>query len=255
MSAPAGSPVRWPRSMSEIAETVRGLDRAKTVADVIEQLQEIQIELSGSATPRRRQLVRDGVGCFNWMYLRVTQRIAALTFADEAFVNRLAVVFAEFYLLANAANDARAYVSKAWEPLFELRRHRGIAPLQFAIAGMNAHINNDLAWALVQVWEELQLAPVDGPAYDDFVSINDELEHVQGEVRDRLERGFLRWLNRALGPLDDQAAGFSIAVARKEAWVRGAGMAAHLDPSREERQERLVGFASHVILEPHLDFR
>ena len=52
-----------------------------------------------------------------------------------------------------------AWVSKAWAPLFARKDERGILALQFAIAGMNAHINNDLAHALVLTWHELGLEP------------------------------------------------------------------------------------------------
>ena len=37
----------------------------------------------------------------------------------------------------------------AWQPLFERRADPGIEPIQFALAGMNAHINHDLPLAVV----------------------------------------------------------------------------------------------------------
>jgi hypothetical protein len=256
MTAPAER-ASLPGSMKEIADAVRELDRARTVADVIADLERIQIETSGSVNPGRRQLARDGVACFNFMYLAVTKRVAATSdFADNAFVKRLAVVFAEYYFVAyRASSSPDAYLSKAWEPLFERRHERGILPLQFAIAGMNAHINNDLAWALVQVWQELGVDPARcDTEHDDFDCINDMLAEVQQAVRARLQAGFLRWLDRVLRRLDDRVAGFSIEVAREEAWQRAAGMAERLDVEREVRHERQVGFGCHVILEPHLDF-
>ena len=36
---------------------------------------------------------------------------------------------------------------QAWAPLVERRATRGVLPIQFALAGMNAHINHDLALA------------------------------------------------------------------------------------------------------------
>jgi Family of unknown function (DUF5995) len=39
----------------------------------------------------------------------------------------------------------RQYPFHAWKPLFEARFATGIAPVQFALAGMNAHINRDLS--------------------------------------------------------------------------------------------------------------
>jgi Family of unknown function (DUF5995) len=249
-------PFVWPQSMVEIAEAIRDLSRTRTLEEVVDELAQIQRQYSGAVSPGRRQLARDGVSSFNFMYLTVTDRVGSIgDFEHPAFVERLGVVFAEYYLMAYRASVEHKYVSKAWEPLFERRGKRGIAPLQFAIAGMNAHINNDLAWALIQVWDELELGPEEaGPAYRDFVRINDVLAHVHDEVRQRLQSRFLRWLDRALGEVDDRVAGFSVGVARGKAWRRGADMAERLDVRRETLHESQVGFECHLILEPRLDF-
>ena len=256
MSLSLAAPVKWPRSMSAIANAVYDLSRTRKLSDVVAELEQIQRETSGSVSPGRRRLARDGVGCFNYMYLAVTNRIAEVgDFEDDAFVQRLAIVFAEYYLMAYGADRANQHISKAWEPLFERRHERGISPLQFAIAGMNAHINNDLAWALVQVWDEFEQVPDETePAHRDFERVNDVLAEVQQEVRSMLERGFMRWLNRALGRIDDRVAGFSIKLARNQAWRRGTDMWGRLDVSREARHEAQVGFECHVILEADLDF-
>ena len=84
------------------------------------------------------------------------------TFENQAFVERLDVLFAEFYFQAYDAAAAEAWVSKAWAPLFARRAEHRLA-LQFAIAGMNAHINNDLAHALVLTWDELGFEPAATP--------------------------------------------------------------------------------------------
>src|SRR5215468_7752824 len=57
----------------------------------------------------------DGLACFNRMYLAVTDAASEL-----------------------------ATVPLAWRPLTERRDAPGIEPIQFALAGMNAHINHDL---------------------------------------------------------------------------------------------------------------
>jgi hypothetical protein len=40
-------------------------------------------------------------------------------------------------------------LSSAWRPLVERRALPGIEPVQFALAGMNAHTNHDLPVAMV----------------------------------------------------------------------------------------------------------
>src|SRR6266705_4319131 len=97
---------------------------------------------------------RDGVACFTGLYLSVTQgvqqHLTGVTFRDPAFLARLDVVFAGLFFNAfEAASADPAHLPRAWAPLVEARSARGIAPLQFALAGMSAHINRDLPVALV----------------------------------------------------------------------------------------------------------
>ena len=79
------------------------------------------------------------------MTLAVRGAVTTTTFRDPAFLEQLDVVFANLYFDAVAAGDAdpRAAPS-AWRPLFEMPHQRGILSIQFALAGMNAHINRDL---------------------------------------------------------------------------------------------------------------
>lgn len=102
----------------------------------------------------------DGFRHFNAMYLlvthRVVERVAAGACRDPAFVARLDVVFARRYQDALLGPDDG--VARAWRPMRQLRWHPRITPLQFALAGMNAHINRDLVHAVgplddaVEIW-------------------------------------------------------------------------------------------------------
>jgi len=247
-----------PGSMLEVAESVRGLERGRSVDDVVVRLTDIERQKDGYRSPARRARGRrgkapDGVACFNFLYLSVTERVRAAVpqLEHPAFVERLTVVFAEFYLMSYDAARAQNWVSKAWAPLFEQRLRSEIAPVQFALAGMHAHINNDLSWALLQVWEEFDIEPADGSAeHRDFREIDRILAEVQTQVRATLESGFLRWLNRALGRLDDRVASFSIAKARAEAWDRAVEMRERPELTQSTGHERQVGFQSHLILAP-----
>ena len=79
------------------------------------------------------------MACFNRLYLAVTlaveNEIARVRFRDTRFLAGLDVAFANLYFAA-LADPSKA--PKAWAPLFEARNRRSIAPLQFALAGMNA---------------------------------------------------------------------------------------------------------------------
>src|SRR5882724_9249159 len=81
---------------------------------------------------------RDGVAVFNRVYLAVTEavdrRIDAGRFADARAAIALDVRFAERYLAAvDTVADGRRPPA-CWRPLFQLRRHPGVRPLQFALA-------------------------------------------------------------------------------------------------------------------------
>ena len=87
---------------------------------------------------------KDGVRAFNHLYLRVTElvndRMTDGYFTNPRFVARLDIRFASLYLEALPAPVPTA----AWAPVFELRHAPDRLPIQYALAGMNAHINHDL---------------------------------------------------------------------------------------------------------------
>ena len=104
-----------------------------TVDQVVEWMREI-----GAALPEA-----DGVAVFNRMYLTVTElvreQLAAAYFDDPAAVTTLDALFAARYLAAVDAAAAGRRPPACWRPLFELRGHPGIHPLQFALAGRKIH--------------------------------------------------------------------------------------------------------------------
>ena len=89
-------------------------------------------------------------------------RLSAGLFADPEFRLELDVAFANLYFAARCAHDPAA-VPLAWQPLFGDGR-AGIAPIQFAIAGMNAHINHDLPVAVTGTCAALATSTVHGHA-------------------------------------------------------------------------------------------
>src|SRR6266545_4958424 len=100
--------------------------------------------------------------------------LARAAFANPRFLERLDVVFGNLFFSAfdGDSADPRA-VPPAWAPLFAVRSRRGIAPIQFAFSGMNAHINRDLPVALVATWGELGVEPrSNSPEHADFLRVN-----------------------------------------------------------------------------------
>lgn len=163
----------------------------------------------------------DGVGDFHGMYLLVTERVAAQHdaggFADPAFMERLDCVFAGLYLDALEADSATR--SAAWAPLFERRTTPEIAGLQYAISGMNAHINNDLGLAVVRTCRQLGLT-LDSPGvHEDYLAVNALLAAAVREVRESFLDGLTLEVDRQASPVLDLVSSWSIDKAREAAWV------------------------------------
>lgn len=190
--------------------------QSATIDDVIARMRAIDAALP----------TLDGVAWFNKLYLRVTERVKEShdegAFQRPGFLERLDVVFADLYFRAYELAEVGAPVPKAWAPLFARRSEHAIAPIQFAIAGMNAHINYDLPIGLVDVCTELGLALERGsPQHVDFEQVDQILEQVQEEVKPWFATGFLGELDHAFGRVDDVIAIWSVASARDQAWTNG----------------------------------
>jgi hypothetical protein len=201
-----------------------------SIDDVVARLEAIEDELGGRYSPPTPDLApADGVACFNGLYLQVTRAVRERLgqegfFENPAFIARLDVVFADFYFDAFDAFDTAAReerVPDAWRPLFERRHLVGqIQPLQFALAGMNAHINNHLAFSIVARYREAgNRGPEDGsPEHADFLAINAVVEAVERSVADDFSAGIVGVADVALGRVDDVFVMWNIANARRTAW-------------------------------------
>jgi hypothetical protein len=253
----------WPESMPALAERVSRVPADRTVDEVVDSLTAIEHQLDGFFAPdagspaarRARPPLPDGVACFNGMYLQVTEAVRAALpdFESQAFVSRLDVLFAEFYFEAFDASTAGAWVSKAWAPLFQRKDKAGILALQFAIAGMNAHINNDLAHALVLTWREFGLEPGhDSPEFRDYEKVNGILEAVEADIKGPLADDLIASVDTLLGTTDDFLALWSIRRARAEAWKRARIMRGVHDDELDSLFDGFVGFAGNLLLRPSL---
>jgi hypothetical protein len=101
---------------------------------------------------------------------------------------------------------------KAFRPL---PPHR----IQFALAGMNAHINHDLSLALLQTNAELQRLPSPrGAEHRDFEAINGILEAVLPRALAFLATGVLGEVVQDTGKIGRLLAIWNVRVARDLAW-------------------------------------
>jgi hypothetical protein len=168
----------------------------------------------------------DGLKWFNYLYLSVTLAIqnqlevGTLLFSDPAWINRLDVAFANLYFAAITSASQRADgLPHAWRPLLDNRMVPGRARIQFALAGMNAHINRDLVVALLSLFEEDGEAPYpDSAQYGDFARVNQLLEQVELQTRPTLLVGTPLANGGPFQPVEDIIANWSVTNARQAAW-------------------------------------
>jgi hypothetical protein len=203
----------------------------------------------------------DGVAAFTSLYLSVTQAVGgsanAQAFEDDGFTRALDVTFANLYFTALrdfVAGDGS--IPSAWAPLVEARGRTDVFPLQFALAGMNAHINRDLPVALVETCTALGVEPRDAsPQHRDFQRIDGVLAQTEALVKGRFVTGDLAEIDGALGHLDDCVAMWNVERAREAAWsnaqtlwaLRGVPL---LGAKFLLTLDRMVGFASRGLLCP-----
>jgi hypothetical protein len=103
--------------------------------------------------------------------------------------------------------------------LFESRYKAGVDRIQFALAGMNAHINHDLALALIPADNELQLTPgLNSPEHDDYESVNTLLKVTLPTALQFLATGIVGELAQDTGKIGRFLAIWDIKVARDLAW-------------------------------------
>lgn len=165
----------------------------------------------------------DGLKWFNQLYLQVTQAVAARVasggFNDPTWLAQLDVQFASLYFSALKSALSGETAPGCWQVLFDRRNQAEVARIQFAMAGINAHINHDLAEAIVSTCQQTNTTPDHGGThYDDYTAVNSTLDVLIESAKAQLN---LRLLGAELPPishLEDTIAAWNVSAAREKAW-------------------------------------
>jgi hypothetical protein len=220
-----------------------------TIPDVIQVMKSIDGLLSNN----------DGLKWFNKLYLIVTQEIdgqpPATAWSDAPWLTRLDVVFAGFYFAAIGSflnNDPET--PSSWDALFESRDQPNIDRIQFALAGMNAHINHDLALALIKTNIEMKLTPaLQSPEHDDYQRVNGILAQVLPKALAFLATGILGMAAQDTGKIGRLLAMWDVKMARDGAWDFGnylRALPADFQPLALKAQDKITGLAGRGLLLP-----
>ncbi len=137
----------------------------------------------------------------------------------------------DLYFGALASSLSGQPTPDCWQVLFSSRNQTLIARIQFALAGVNAHINHDLPQAIVSNCQATATVPQHGTAqYNDYTALNSTLDSLIETAKRELH---VRLLGDPLPPvshLEDTIAAWSVSAARESAW-NNAELLWHLRPT------------------------
>ncbi len=200
----------------------------------------------------------DGVKWFNWLYMQVTEsvenRVAAGGFMDPAWLTELDVQFATLFFSALNASLAGDPCPGCWAAMFAVRNQTDIARIQFALAGMNAHINHDLPLAIIATCNATGTVPQHGsPQYADYTGLNGPMDTLIEVAKKTLNVRLLGDALPAASNLENTIAAWDLATAREKAWNTAESLwqeaptlrAAHMDII-----DGLTSVISKVLLVP-----
>jgi Family of unknown function (DUF5995) len=203
----------------------------------------------------------DGLKWFNFLYLRVTEAVQSEGgWQDVEFLHRFDVRFAQLYFDAVVNwESSQSLTPHAWRPLLRSRADVSLSRLQFALAGMNAHINHDLAATLENLAAaDGRFPDQGGPRHRDFRHVNNDiLERVEASLHPVLAVGLLGDVDRKLGDLDSLLVMWNVRKAREAAWTNGEVLwqlraTPLLKREYLDRLDRMTSFAGHGLLVPRL---
>ena len=230
----------------QLLDLISSVPQPATIQDVVTLMTNIDNLLPGD----------DGLKWFNKLYLKVTEAIdqqAISGWADPAWLTQLDVIFAGLYFTAitEFLNDDPATAS-AWDALFESRYQPNVERIQFALAGMNAHINHDLALALVRTDTQMnRRATLQSPEHADYERVNGILAQLLPTVLTDLANGLLGGLAEDTGKVGRLLAIWNVAAARDLAWT----FASYLQnipqaawPAALTVQDKITGVAGRGLL-------
>ncbi len=195
------------------------MPQAGTIDEVIQALTQILATCEAG---------RSRLGYFPALYRRVTERVKAGIgegrFEDGARMERLDVTFANRYLQAWDHWCAGGEMSACWRVAFDAGKRWRPVILQHLLAGMNAHINFDLAIAAAVTCPGDAIAGLE----NDFNAINQLLAELVQPVEDELAEvsPWIGLVETFGGHCEGTVVNFNIQAARCLAWEQALRLAA-----------------------------
>jgi hypothetical protein len=221
--------------------------KATTIAEVIDRMNRIDTVLPAA----------DGLKWFNWLYRLVTFAVKnnppLPAWDHPQWIAQLDVVFANLYFAAiELALSGQNGTPRSWRALFDARHNGCVDRIQFAMAGMNAHINHDLSLALLQMDEIFGFTPAKtSPEHADYEHINILLAGLLPEALNTLATGIVGELAQDTCKIGQLLALWNVQVARDFAWDFAGHLRDLTGPRRQfalAAQDQTTGVIGRALL-------
>jgi hypothetical protein len=131
---------------------------------------------------------------------------------------QLDVTFANLHFAAADMAGDPATVPLAWRSLVERRAAVGIESIQFALAGINAHINHDLPVAMVSTCAALATSPDAGQHFADYQKVDQLPDAAELSIRQSFETAAELAVDHHLSAVATLTCHWTINSARDPAW-------------------------------------
>jgi len=163
---------------------------------------------------------------FAYVYRKTTYSVKKAIenneFDNPSRMEKMDVVFANYYIQAFKDYSVQSACSSSWKFAFDLQNSK-LSLIQHIMLGMNAHINLDLAVAAAKISETNTILDLK----NDFMAINDILANLTNSMQKGIGRvSYMMKLLDFFGfRKDEKIINFSIKKARDFAWLNAVELA------------------------------
>jgi hypothetical protein len=185
------------------------------------------------------------LGCYRLMTLNMLEAIQQQEFHDPIWVERLLHRFAEYYFIALDAFEQRSpNIPAIWRQTFEAACRSDTQVMQHLLLGVNAHINYDLIFTLVDMLQDewpLLSGDLRQERYADHSHVNEVIYRTVDIVQETVivpRQPLMEIVDRLLGPVDEWAISSLIRHWRDQVWQDAVALLESPDPA----QRRLLTF-------------
>jgi hypothetical protein len=186
---------------------MQGNNQLNTIHDVIHQMEKIDQGLTN--------IELNNLKAFNTTYLIITKAVASRIgtgyFENDAEMQQFDIIFARYYFNALNGYTEKLDIAPSWKMLFDACMKNNLLQIQYMALGVNAHVNNDLAFSLYDMKNN---------NYKDYLKINDVISKCLPDVLQSLheKNKMLEVAKNKLAPIYSLFLAFLIKNWRGNAW-------------------------------------